>query len=128
MKLREYFEKATGMGVLATADSAGKANLAIYAKPYFLDEETVAFVMADRLSHHNLQSNEHAAYLFLESGKKFEGKRLYLAKTREEKDSKLIEKIIKEAYPEVAGQYQGLSKYLVYFHIEEVLPLLGERA
>jgi hypothetical protein len=64
----------------------------------------------------------------LESGKKFEGKRLYLAKTREEKESEMMEKIIREAYPEVAGQYQGLSKYLVYFRIDGVLPLLGERA
>ncbi len=128
MKLREYFEKATGMGVLATADSAGKVNLAIYAKPYFLDEETVAFVMADRLSHHNLQSNEHAAYLFLESGNKYEGKRLYLTKTREEKDTEAMGKIMKEVYPEGAERYQGMAKCLVYFHLDEVLPLLREKA
>jgi len=38
MKLKEYFEQAEGSGVLATADAHGKVNVAIYARPHFLDE------------------------------------------------------------------------------------------
>ena len=37
MTLREYFEKAKGIGVLATTDAAGQVNQAIYIKPLFLD-------------------------------------------------------------------------------------------
>ncbi|MBC8875369.1 MAG: hypothetical protein H8E44_38585 [Planctomycetes bacterium] len=59
MNLREYFENTKGVGVLATADSNGKVNAAIYARPHFLDpddDETLTFIMAERLSHANVQS------------------------------------------------------------------------
>ena len=65
MKRSEYFEKTKGTGILATADGTGQVDAAVYARPHFLDEQTVAFIMADRLSHKNLQSNPHAAYLFV---------------------------------------------------------------
>ena len=57
MKLGDYFDKVKGLGVLSTADSSGKVNSAVYARPHVVDEQTVAFIMADRLSHANLQSN-----------------------------------------------------------------------
>ena len=69
MKLREYFQKTDGHGVIATADSKGKVGAAVYARPHFVNEKTVAFVMADRLMHKNLQSDPHASYLFMESNK-----------------------------------------------------------
>jgi len=62
MNLSEYFEKTKGTGVLATADTTGEVDAAIYARPHFVDEQTIAFIMADRLSHRNLQSNPHATY------------------------------------------------------------------
>jgi hypothetical protein len=87
MKLNEYFEKKTGRSVLATADDKGIVNVAIYSRPHFMDEETIAFIMADRLTHNNLQSNPHAAYLFMESGDKYVGKRLHLTKIKEDRKS-----------------------------------------
>jgi hypothetical protein len=57
MSLKEYFEQNKGYGILATADSIGKVNAAIYAKPYFTNENTVLFIMAERLTHENLKSN-----------------------------------------------------------------------
>lgn len=122
MKLSEYFEKTTGRGVLATADSEGKVDVAIYARPHFMDEETIAFIMADRLTHKNLQSNPHAAYLFVQSGEKLAGKRLYLTKIKEEKDSELIETLRRRHYEE----YKSKTNYFVYFHIDKVLPLIGD--
>jgi hypothetical protein len=120
MKLSEYFENTKGYGVLATADSAGKVDVAIYARPHFMDEETVAFIMADRLTHHNLSSNPHAAYLFMEPGEKLSGKRLFLTKTKEEKDSELLYAIRRKSYGDDRG-----GRYLVYFKIDKVLPLIG---
>jgi hypothetical protein len=55
MSLSEYFEKVQGLGILATADSDGVVDLALYAKPYVIDETTVAFVMQERLCHQNLK-------------------------------------------------------------------------
>ena len=79
-KLQEYFESSKGFGVLATADSNGKVDAAIYSRPHFLEEETVAFIMRDRLTHHNLQSNPSATFLFVEEGTGYQGKRLYSEK------------------------------------------------
>lgn len=120
MKLSEYFERAKGYGILATADSAGKVDVAIYARPHFMDEETIAFIMTDRLTHHNLQSNPHAAYLFLEAGEKLSGRRLFLTKIREEKDTELLYAIRRKSY---GDDREG--HYLVYFKIDKVLPLIG---
>ncbi len=98
MNLREYFESVKGRGVLATADGGGKVDAAMYATPHFIDDETIAFIMRDRLTHNNLQSNPHAAYLFMESGQKFAGKRLFLTKTREEQDSELLYSLRRKKY------------------------------
>ena len=122
MTLREYFESVKGRGVLATADADGKVDAAIYATPHFIEDETIAFIMRDRLTHHNLQSNSHAAYLFMESGGGFAGKRLFLTKTREEQDSELLHSIRRKKYP---GDEKE-PKFLVFFQIDKVLPLIGD--
>jgi len=125
MKLGEYFENNKGIGVLSTADSSGKVNAAIYGRPHFMDEQTVAFIAADRLTHANLQTNPHAVYLFKEDGR-YEGQRLYLTKTHEEKDSPLIDEIRRKKFREVEGKYKTESKFLIYFKVDKVLPLIGE--
>ena len=122
MTLKEYFESVKGRGVLATADADGKVDAAIYATPHFMDDETVAFIMRDRLTHHNLQSNSHAAYLFMESGGGFAGKRLFLTKTREEQDSELLNSIRRKQY----SSDEKEPKFLVFFQIDKVLPLIGD--
>ena len=122
MTLREYFESVKGRGVLATADADGKVDAAIYATPHFIGDETIAFIMRDRLTHNNLQSNFHAAYLFMESGGGFAGKRLFLTKTREEQDSELLHSIRRKEYP---GDEKE-PKFLVFFQIDKVLPLIGD--
>jgi hypothetical protein len=121
MNLKEYFESVKGRGVLATADKDGKVDAAIYASPHFIDEETVAFIMRDRLTHHNLQSNPHAAYLFMESGEKFAGKRLFLTKTGEEQDSELLYSLRRKKYSDDENE----AKFLVFFHVDKILPLIG---
>jgi len=125
MKLGEYFENSKGLGVFSTADATGKVNSAVYARPHFLSEQEVAFIMADRLNHANLQFNPHATYLFKEDGPGYAGKRLYLTKLREEKDSPMIEQITRFSYPGTEGKYDGVTKFLVFFRIDEVLPLIG---
>jgi hypothetical protein len=45
--LSEYFEKTSGKGVLATSDGTGKVDVAVYSRPHFVDEDNVAFIMAN---------------------------------------------------------------------------------
>jgi hypothetical protein len=126
VNLSNYFENAKGLGVLATADASGKVNAAVYARPHFTDasdETIVAFIMADRLSHANVQSNPHAAYLFMEEGQGYKGKRLHLTKIREESNDELIDSICRRCdYSMLKGQ---MTRHVVFFSIDAVLPLIG---
>ena len=90
MELKNYFEKTTGTGVLSTADGNGLVNAAIYSRPHFIEDNKLAFIMRDRLSHKNLESNPHAVYLFIADGPGYKGKRLYLRMIREEKNADQI--------------------------------------
>ncbi|MDY6989939.1 MAG: pyridoxamine 5'-phosphate oxidase family protein [Thermodesulfobacteriota bacterium] len=121
MNLKDYFEDAKGLGVFATADSEGKVDAAVYSRPHVMDSETVAFIMRDRLTHHNLQSNPHAAYLFAEAGKKYVGKRLFLTKIREEQDTELAHRLRRKKYPDDKKE----PLFLVFFRIDQILPLIG---
>ncbi|MGD0275286.1 MAG: pyridoxamine 5'-phosphate oxidase family protein [Syntrophales bacterium] len=125
MKISQYFEEREGVGVLATADADGNVDAALYGRPHFFDDETIAFIAAEKLTHDNLQSNPHAVYLFKEKDR-YEGWRLYITKIREEKDGPLIEEIRRKKYPEVEGKYKVGPKYLIYFRLDKVLPLIGE--
>jgi hypothetical protein len=125
MKLSEYFDKAEGFGVLSTVGESGKVDAALYGRPHFTDEQTIAFIAADRLTHANLKVNPHAVYLFKENGRN-EGRRLYITRLRESSDEKLINEIRRKKYPEVEGKYAGETKFLIYFHVDSVLPLVGD--
>jgi hypothetical protein len=127
MKLSEYFEKTNGRGVIATADSKGKVGAAVYGRPHFINEKTVAFIMADRLMHKNLQSNPYATYLFMEAKERYVGKRLYLTKIKEEKDKYLIDQIRRRESCPAYTAYKDTIKYLVYFRVDKVLPLIGDK-
>ena len=123
MNFKEYFEKAKGMGVLATANDKGIVDVAVYAKPHVMGEDSVAFIMADRLTHHNLQSNPHATYLFREDGPGYKGARLFLTKTSEEKDTELLYSLRSRKY--AAEKEEGKPRFLVFFKVDRVLPLIG---
>ncbi|CAB1059230.1 hypothetical protein D1BOALGB6SA_3988 [Olavius sp. associated proteobacterium Delta 1] len=122
MDLKEYFENTKGIGILGTADDAGKVDAAVYARPTILEDGSLAFIMRDRLTHHNLQSNSHATYLFVENGPGYKGKRLYLTKVREEQDTQLLQSLRKRQYIDEKEE----AKYLVLFKLTEELPLIGD--
>ena len=129
MKLNEYFENIRGLGVLATADADGKVDVAVYSRPHFLGDsnEELAFIMNDHLSHENIQSNPHAAYLFVEQGGGYQGKRLFLSKTKEDTDKKLIDELARRAMPECCDEECGAKKqFLVHFRVDGVRPLIGD--
>jgi len=121
MAIKEYFENAEGNGILSTADGSGKVDAAIYARPHIMDDGTIALIMRDRLTHHNLQSNPHACYLFIEKGPGYKGKRFFLTKVREEQDSDLLQSLQRRQYIDEKDE----SKFLVFFKIDKELPLVG---
>ena len=125
MTLKDYFEQSKGKGVIATADAKGKVGMAVYARPHFVSEKTAAFIMADRLMHKNLQENPSASYLFVEEGPGYKGKRLYLTKIKEEKDSELVSQLRRKGGCPVDESYKQGQRFVVYFKVNKVLPLIG---
>jgi hypothetical protein len=132
MGLTDYFAKVEGIGVLATSDSQGNVDLALYARPHVINEDELAFIMGDHLSHDNVSSNPHAAYMFLEHGEQrgasghggYSGLRLYLTRTEEETDPQKIEEIRRENRK---GRDHGdPQKYLVHFKVDGTRRLIGD--
>ena len=120
MELKEYFETKEGHGILSTADSDGNVDAAVYSRPHFMENGTIALIMRDRLTHHNLQSNPRACYLFIERGPGYKGKRLFLSKVKEEKDTELLASLRRRQYIDDSDE----SKFLVFFEVERELPLV----
>jgi hypothetical protein len=125
MSLAEYFEDIKGLGVLATSDSDGNVDIAVYSRPYIIDEKTIAFSMLEKLSYSNVQSNPKAAYMFVEQGEGYAGKRLHLTKTGEEKNPERI-KQIKQQHSK-AKDYDEKVRHLIYFNVDKIRPLVGEK-
>jgi len=123
MNLSDYFDITNGYGVLATAEASGKVNAAVYARPHFFDESTIAFIMRERLTHANLQTNPHATYLFIELGQGYSGKRLYLTKLREDINDELVATICRRC--DYSMFTEELTRHVVFFTIDKVLPLIG---
>jgi len=125
MTLSEYFEENDrGLGVLSTASSDGAVNSAVYGRPHVIEGGVIAFIMANRRSLHNLQSNPRASYLFREERKGYHGKRLMLRKIREEQDTEKVQALRRRRYSdEEEAAMKPLS--LVFFEVVEERPLVG---
>ncbi len=123
MDLKTYFDQTRGLGILSTANYDGQVDAAVYSRPHVMDDGTVAFIMRNRLTHYNLQTNPHAAYLFKEEGAGYKGKRLFLTKINEEKESSRLYELRRRSYPPDKDRRE--SKYLVFFSVDKTLPLIG---
>jgi hypothetical protein len=121
MELKGYFENTQGTGILATADAQGKVDAAVYSRPHVMEDGTLAFIMRDRLTHHNLQSNPQATYLFMENVPGYQGKRFFMTKVREEQDAEKIKALQRRQYADDDLE----PKFLVYFKVVQELPLIG---
>ncbi|MBN2231603.1 MAG: pyridoxamine 5'-phosphate oxidase family protein [Deltaproteobacteria bacterium] len=122
--LKDYFAATRGTGILATADSDGMVNTAVYSRPFVRDDGSLAFIMANRLTRANLQRNPRASYLFLEAGAGYRGCRLQLTMTGEEKNPELIEQICTRCkLYEASGEAQDLT--VNSFTVDQQLPLIG---
>ena len=124
MNLKEYLQSVSGKGVLSTADAEGKVDAAIYSKPHIIDDGTLAFIMRDHLTHHNLGSNPFATYLFIEDAHHYKGIRIFLKKVREDTDPDLIAQMTRRNLTSEQDKARG-PKFLVYFVLEKMLPLIG---
>lgn len=120
MDYKTYFENTKGFGVLSTAGKDGKVDSAVYSRPHLFEDGTFGFIMRDRLTHKYITENPYAIYLFMEEGTGYQGKRLFLKKIREDADPELIASLRRRKYKD-----SDEISYLVYFQVEQELPLVG---
>ena len=121
LDLEEYFESTQGTGVMASSDSEGRVNIAIYARPRVLEDGKIVLILANRLTLKNLRENPYAAYLFLENGPGYKGLRLYLRKVGEDNDKEKVKAMLRDPMHKRADE----DLTVVYFEIEKVLSLVG---
>ena len=124
MKLKDYLESTDGISILSTADSDGKLTTAIYSKPRSMENNTIAFIMRERLTYHNIRNNPHAAYMFIENSPGYQGIRLFLTKIREDDDPEIIARMTRRNLTPDEDKAKG-PKHLVVFRVDMILPLIG---
>ncbi len=125
MKLKDYLEANNGISILSTSDRDGKLTTAIYSKPRVLEDNTVLFIMRERLTYHNLKSNPHAAYMFIQETPGYQGIRLFLKKIQEDDDPNLIARMTRRNLTPEEDKQKG-PKHLVIFKVDMILPLVGD--
>lgn len=123
MKLSELF-KREGRGVIATSNTQGEVNVAVYAVPHFVDDETLAWGMTEGRTYKNVIDNPNAAYLYMYAGAGYSGARLSL-KLKGIKNSGEMLDTIKARTREIVGPEAAAAvKHAAYFTVVEVRPLI----
>jgi hypothetical protein len=121
MKTAELFPEG-GRGIIGTADAKGGVNLAVFATPHVVDEETLAWGFAEGRSYQNLKENPRASYLYLAPSRGCNGWRLSLRLT-EMGEGELLERIKGAAEVNSIPSAASQVKHVGIFKIEEVRPL-----
>ena len=83
--------------------------------------------MADKRSHRNIQENPHSSYIFIKKSEHYEGKRLYLTKTKESEDAALVKKLRRKKLGNPAQEKaEDKRTFAVYFKVDSVRALVGD--
>ncbi len=122
MNLHNYFNEKSGFGVISTSNNKGEVNSAVYAKPHVIDNNTVAFIMRDRLTHKNVLENPQANYMFIEHNHGFHGVRLSLTMLEESQDQERIKALSRRP---TKDDEDDSKRFLVTFTVNKVLTLVG---
>lgn len=115
--------KPGGRGVIGTASKAGVVNMAVYAVPHIVDDETVAWGMTEGRTWNNVRENPNASYTYFAPGEGFHGARLLLSLTRTEDSGKMLAKIRDYTAAYSPGNPQEV-RHVAYFKVVETRPLV----
>lgn len=115
--------KPGGRGVIGTASKAGVVNMAVYAVPHVMDNETVVWGMTDGRTWDNVRENPNASYTYFTPGEGFHGVRLTLSLSRTEDSGTMLKKIRERTAASSPGNPQAV-KHVAYFKVVETRPLV----
>jgi hypothetical protein len=123
MKLLDMFPSG-GRGIIATSDSSGNVNIAVYARPHIVDEKTVAWGMTEGRTWSYVKENPRAAYLYMNPGPGYAGVRLALALKEFRESGDMLETIKKHTAEIVSPGAAEAVIHVAFFKIEEIRPLI----
>jgi len=123
LKLSELFKKE-GRGVIATSNMQGEVNVAVYAAPHVVDDETLAWGMTEGRTYHNVMENPRAAYLYMYAGAGYSGVRLGLKLKRIENSGDMLDAIKARTSEIVSPGAAAAVKHVAYFTVIEVRTLI----
>ncbi len=123
MRLAELFPEG-GRGVIGTADGNGVVNLAVFAIPHVIDEQTLAWGFSEGRSIANLRQNPHASYLYLAPSRGYSGWRLTLTLKEETGEGELLAAIKEQTARVASPQASAAVTRVAYFKVDEVRPLM----
>ena len=115
--------KPGGRGVIGTASKDGVVNMAVYAVPNVVDDETVAWGMTDGRTWNNVRENPNASYTYFEPGEGYRGSRLTLSLSRTEDSGGMLSKIREQTRASSPGNPQAI-RHVAYFKVVESRPLV----
>ena len=115
--------KPGGRGVIGTASKDGVVNMAVYAVPSVVDDETVAWGMTDGRTWNNVRENPNASYTYFEPGEGYRGARLTLSLSRTEDSGGMLSKIREQTRASSPGNPQAI-RHVAYFKVVESRPLV----
>ncbi len=123
-KLKNIFQE-DGIGIMATSDSKGWVNMAIYSPPIITNEGLLVFGATERLTYKNIKENPRAMFMFIRLNKGWEGVRIRLSLVKDEVSGPMLENL-RERFKEM-GYYHLASEicHALYFKAEEIRPLKG---
>jgi hypothetical protein len=123
MKLSELFKEA-GHGVIATSNTQGEVNVAVYATPHVVDDSILAWGMTEGRTYNNIMENPRAAYLYMYVGAGYAGARLGLKLKGIENSGEMLD-VIKARTLEIVGAAAAEAvKHVAYFTVVEIRPLI----
>ena len=123
MKIHDMFP-AGGRGVIATSDSSGNVNTAVYAKPHIVDEKTVAWGVTEGRTWACVKENPHASYLYMNPGPGYSGVRLKLSLKEFLEGGDMLETVKKHTAEIVSPAVAEAVTHVAYFTVKEIRPLI----
>jgi hypothetical protein len=115
--------KPGGRGVIGTASKAGVVNMAVYAVPHVVDNDTVAWGMTDGRTWNNVRENPNASYAYFAPGEGFRGARLTLSLSRTEDSGEMLAEIRERTASTSPGNPEAV-RHVAYFKVVESRPLV----
>jgi hypothetical protein len=126
-ELMALFNKRPRIGALATANTIGDVNVAVFGSPQMIDENTVIMGIGENRSFRNLQRNPKAVFIVMEPGETvidWKGVRVYLEAVDMETSGSFCDQLKQNIAKAVGQQAADMIHAAIRFRITDVRPIV----